>query len=106
MVVNKGEDGKCVACSSPNPGAKQSAAPVKAEGFKFAKSGLCSYQAFVSVFSSWSGVCDTRLVRNKADSLSCVACSTPSSPSGAGADSKPTSTRHVRGGLNLEIQGV
>ncbi|KAK7899082.1 hypothetical protein WMY93_019935 [Mugilogobius chulae] len=81
MVQNKAEDSKCVACTTPKPGASgtTTAAPPVA-----ASSSAPSLPTSTPVFGfgdkfkkpegSWS--CDVCLVSNKAADVKCVACQT------------------------------
>ncbi|XP_046583033.1 LOW QUALITY PROTEIN: nuclear pore complex protein Nup153-like [Haliotis rubra] len=69
MIQNKPEDTKCVACSTPKPGAA-------ATGTGSLSSGQPSLASmFKSSAGSWD--CGTCMIQNKPEDTKCVACKTP-----------------------------
>uniref|UniRef100_A0AAV2K9W0 Nuclear pore complex protein Nup153 n=1 Tax=Knipowitschia caucasica TaxID=637954 RepID=A0AAV2K9W0_KNICA len=81
MVQNKGEDSKCVACTTPKPGASGTSTTEPAVA---ASSAAPSLPTSTPVFGfgdkfkkpegAWS--CDVCLLSNKADEVKCIACQT------------------------------
>ncbi|KAM3928418.1 nuclear pore complex protein Nup153 isoform 2-T2 [Leptodactylus fuscus] len=73
LVQNKAEDGKCVACTTPKPGAS---APVNASvlpsSVPATKNPLGLLEQFKKPAGAWD--CDVCLVNNKPEDVKCVAC--------------------------------
>ncbi|XP_033830666.1 nuclear pore complex protein Nup153 isoform X3 [Periophthalmus magnuspinnatus] len=82
MVQNKAEDSKCVACTTPNPGASgttTTASPVATSSAAPSLAISTPVFGFGDKFKppegSWK--CDVCMVQNKAEESKCVACTTP-----------------------------
>ncbi|XP_055013624.1 nuclear pore complex protein Nup153 isoform X4 [Boleophthalmus pectinirostris] len=76
MVQNKAEDSKCVACTTPKPGASGTTTAVPPVAASSAAPSLPSFaDQFKKPEGSWK--CDVCLLCNKADDVQCVACQAP-----------------------------
>ena len=105
LVMNKAEDVKCVACSSPKSGTSGNLFQQKPQ--------ISNPLAAVAPSASWE--CQTCLVMNKAEDGKCVACSSPQSgtaittSSGNLFQQKPQSSSPVvfgdAGGIKLSLGG-
>ncbi|XP_043830940.1 nuclear pore complex protein Nup153 isoform X2 [Dromiciops gliroides] len=100
FVLNKGEDSKCVACTSEKPGGSSVPVPCSnTTSVSMPSGGFLGLDKFKKPEGSWD--CKICLVQNKADDTKCVACEnakpgtksefrgfgTPSSSSDPGAPS-------------------
>ena len=95
MLQNKSTDSACVACQSPKPGVPSTAKTTVTPAFGVptnATSDNSLAAKFAPPSGSWS--CDTCMVTNKGEDLTCIACQTTK------PGAKPTATS-TTGGFSL-----
>ncbi|NXO57070.1 NU153 protein, partial [Aramus guarauna] len=72
LVLNKAEDGKCVACQSDKPGSSVPVTSSSVSAFSSTSGGFLDLDKFKKPEGSWD--CEVCLVQNKAEATKCVAC--------------------------------